>query len=203
MKKLVLLLFLLTSVLLPVEGNDDFGTWTLIQLNFNKNNFYSFVRAEYRSKDNMKAMDCWYIQPRVGYKFTSWLKTDVGYYFYKKPGSIEHRPYVSVTGTLKRENLSVSLREKYVYEYNATEKTSENVLRSQLKAQYAIPKSIFSPYVAVEVFTWKKWQKTRHYVGTQLNVSRNVSFDLYYMYYSFDGKPSEHVLGAGLIFDLN
>lgn len=69
MKKLILLLFLLLPTSLYADDKDDFGTWTILQLNYNRKNLYSSIRGEYRSRDNMQATECWFIQPWVGYKF--------------------------------------------------------------------------------------------------------------------------------------
>lgn len=35
-----------------------------------------------------------------------------------------------------------------------------------------------------------------------MNVAKNFDIDLFYMYYTFNGKPSEHVLGAGATINL-
>ena len=72
-----------------------------------------------------------------------------------------------------------------------------HALRSYLIAQYQIGKSPFAPYLAIEMFTWDKWQKTRHYVGTEIKVSEHSSFDIAYMYYTFANKPAEHLIVGG------
>lgn len=199
MRKLVLLLMLFFCTLICKAQEDSYlGLWTDIQLNHNFNEkWYGSVRAEYRGTDNLKSTECWLIRPVVGYKFTKWLKFDVGYDFLKKPSSLNHRARFSLTGTLNQGGLSVSLRERYIYAYNQDARKSSHVLRTQLKAQYKIPQSIFKPYVAVELFTWEKWQKTRHYVGTLIDFNEHHGLDLFYMYYTFDGKPAEHVIGVG------
>lgn len=204
MRKLsIFLLLSLCALVCRAQEDSYLGLWTDIQLNHNfSEKWYGSVRAEYRGTDNLKSTECWFIRPVVGYKFTSWLKFDVGYDFLKKPSSLNHRGLFSLTGTLKQGGLSVSLRERYIYAYNQDAKKSSHVLRTQLKAQYKIPQSMFKPYVAVELFTWEKWQKTRHYVGTLMNVAKNFDIDLFYMYYTFNGKPSEHVLGAGVMINL-
>lgn len=198
-QKVSLLLFF-TSLFLPMlqgQENDDFGTWTDFQATKSWNRIYASFRAEYDSKDNAKSLDIWFLRPTVGIKITPWLKFDVGYDFYNKPSEIQHRLLPSLSATLKEGKLTVSVRERYTMIYNPSSDTYSHILRSQLKAQYAIPNSHFKPYLAMEIFTWDHWQKTRHYVGTLINIANHHDLDLFYMYYTFDGKPAEHVLGLG------
>jgi hypothetical protein len=107
-----------------------------------------------------------------------------------------------VKGTLKQGNLSVSLRERYIHSWSPEIGEQGDVLRSRLKTQYSIPNSRFKPYLAVEVFTWDKWKKTRHYVGTTYDINNHFEIEGYYIYYTFDGKPAEHVLGIGLNIEI-
>jgi hypothetical protein len=77
-----------------------------------------------------------------------------------------------------------------------------NVLRSRLKVQYAIPESRLKPFLAMEVFTWDEWKKTRHYVGTTCSINKHFEIEGYYVYYTFANKPDEHVLGIGLNMEI-
>lgn len=195
-------LFLLMATVFAADSlwaqeNDDFGTWTDFQATKSWKRAYVSFRAEYRSNQNVQSLDCWFLRPTVGIKITPWLKFDVGYDFFNKPSTVQHRILPSLTATLKEGNLTVSLRERYTLIYSPSTEACSHLLRSQLKAQYAIPESRFKPYLAVEVFTWKNWQKTRHYVGTLFHIAEHHELDLFYMYYTFDDKPSEHVLGLG------
>lgn len=73
-----------------------------------------------------------------------------------------------------------------------------NVLRSRLKVSYAIPESRWSPYLAVEVFTWgDTWKKTRHYVAMDYDITDWMQFEAYYLYYTHNGLPAQHILGLG------
>lgn len=201
MKKIIILALALAILSIgAAQAQDDsyLGSWTDIQVSNNfTDHWYGSFRAEYRSKDNLQSTDCWFLRPTLGYKFNSWLKFDVAYDYLQKPSSLNHRALFSLTGTLKQGGLSVSVRERYIYAYNQDAQSSSHVLRSQFKAQYQIPNSIFKPYLAVELFTWDRWEKTRHYAGTLINISNHHALDLFYMYYTFDGKPAEHVIGVG------
>lgn len=198
-KILLLAIFILpTSIWAQNSESDDFGIWGDIQASKNWNKFYISLRAEGRSCDMSQSLDCWFLRPTIGVKPVNWLKIDAAYDFMMLPQNrIRHDFLFSITGTLKRENLSVSLRERYMLMAVPQDHKISHVLRSYLKAQYHIGNSAFTPYVAVELFTWTKWQKTRHYVGTDIKVSQHSSFDLAYMYYTFANKPAEHVLVAG------
>lgn len=198
-KVLVVVFFVLTGLVCRAQEEDScLGMWADVQVNHSfSENWYGSVRAEYRGTDNLKSTAFWFIRPIVGYKFTPWLKFDVGYDYFKKPTSLNHRALFSLTGTLKQGGLSVSVRERYIYSYNQEAGTSTNVLRSQLKAAYKVPDSMFKPYMAVELFTWAKWQKTWHFVGTQIDFNSHHGLDLFYVYATFDGKPAEHVIGIG------
>ncbi|MCQ2166250.1 MAG: DUF2490 domain-containing protein [Bacteroidales bacterium] len=143
------------------------------------------------------------MRPIVGYKFTPWLKGDVAYEFRQKYShDLKQRGLVSLTGTLKSGNLSVSLRERYVLEFTKKDGASafgsgKSVLRSMLTAKYSIPDTIFSPYLSTEAFTWKTWEKARFSAGTLLRVSKRSTFDVFYMYTIFASHPeaSQHALG--------
>lgn len=181
------------------EEDNTFGGWEFLEVyhGFNETNLFTsfyFEHANYQ----YKRLESWYARLMFGYKFNNWLKTDVAYDFMQEPDFITHRAVADLTGTLKQGNLTVSVRERYIHSWSPKVNEQGNVLRSRLKAQYAIPNTRFEPYLAVEVFTWDKWKKTRHYVGSTYSINNHLEIEGYYIYYTFDGKPAEHVLGIGL-----
>lgn len=192
-------LLLLTNAQAQEKQHDDFGIWG--DVHFTKtwdNGIYIGLRAEGRSCDLTRSLDCWFIRPIVGYKPLKWLKFDAAYDFLMLPEScIRHDFLFSVTGTLKRENLSVSWRERYMLMAMHDGSSLSHTLRSFLQVKYQIGESRFAPYMAIELFTWDKWQKTRHYVGTDIRVSKHSALDIYYVYYTFAGRPAEHIAGIG------
>ena len=96
---------------------------------------------------------------------------------------------------------NISIRERYMHTWRPDSQKDE--LRSRLKVQYYIPDSRFSPYLAMEVFTWGvKWMQTRHYVACDYKLTPWMQLEWYYMYYAFKEAPAEHVIGIGLNFDL-
>lgn len=181
---------------------DDFGSWIDVQLNHKfSNEVYSAIRIEHRTKNNMKDLDVWFVRPTIGYNLTSWLKADLSYDFLRTTTTTTHRSLLGITGTLRQGNMSMSIKERWQYAYTPDSKKAANTLRSKFTASYAIPNSIFKPYVAMEIFTDKKWQKTRHYIGTDIKLSRQSSLDVYYLWYTFADNTASHIIGLG--YNLN
>lgn len=199
MRRTLLAAILLLLAALPGRA-DDFGSWHFIHVIKPLGGSSAFVgfRAEYRDCNNFSATERWYLRPIVGYRFTPWLKGELMYDFMRKAGDIQiHQAIAGITATLKSGPLSVSVRERFQYSYNATAGTSRNYLRSHLKTAYAIPRSRFTPYLAVELFTWDDWIKTRHYAGTAIRLSEQCALDVYYLYHTFASQEASHILGLG------
>ena len=189
------------SVSAQESGAEDnrFGGWEFFEASYSFKNLGWFTSV-YFEHDNYqyKRLECWYIRLTLGYKINSWLKTDVAYDFMQEPAYITHRGIYDITATVKQGNLTVSLRERYIHSWSPSIGKHSDVLRSRIKAQYSIPDSRFGPYLAVEVFTWDAWKKTRHYVGTTYKINDHFEIEGYYLYYTFADSPAEHVLGIGL-----
>ncbi len=183
---------------------DDFGIWSTVNVKYNfTKKIYGSTLFEFRSKENTQRMDCFISRQYLGYNWTSWLKSDVAYDFITTPSSVHNRFLFSVTGTLKEGNFSFSLRERYLYDYTVKSHSGENVLRSKASVHYHIPNTIFSPYMAIELFTWEHWKKTRHYAGTKIKLTDQSSLDIFYMYYTKRNKTFEqHLLGIGYILKI-
>lgn len=126
-----------------------------------------------------------------------------GYDIFRNPVCWSHRAVYDVTGSMKSGDLQVSVRERYIHAWSPAIGTQSNELRSLLKVQYNIPDSAFHPYLSAEVFTWgDRWKKTRHHVGCMYDLAQGVQVECYYLYFTFDGKPAEHVIGLGLNMDI-
>lgn len=194
---------LLCSVTVAAQENEPedntFGGWEFFELShsFKNNNWFTSIYFEH---DNYqyKRLECWYTRLTVGYKINSWLKTDVAYDFMQEPDYVTHRGVYDISATLRQGNLSVSVRERFVYSWSPAISKHSNVLRSRLKVQYDMPNSRFSPYLAMEVFTWDVWKKTRHYIATTYQINEHFEIEGYYLYYTFASAQAEHVLGIGL-----
>lgn len=199
MRRVGLAAFLFLLLALPGRA-DDFGSWHFIQAikPLGSSGAYLGFRAEYRDYNNFSATERWYLRPIVGYRFTSWLKGELMYDFMRKSGDIQiHQAIAGIIATLREGPLSVILRERYQYSYNATAGTTRNYLRSYLKTAYTIPQSRLVPYLAVELFTWDTWVKTRHYAGTAIRLGEQCSLEVYYMYHTFASQEASHLLGLG------
>jgi hypothetical protein len=198
---LILASLSITNLNAQTEESEDntFGGWEFFEVyhNFKNSNWFTSIYFEHDNYQYQR-LECWYTRLTLGYKINSLLKTDVAYDFMQEPDYVTDRGVYDITATLKQGNLSISLRERYIHSWSPEVGKHSDVLRSRLKAQYSIPNSRFSPYLAVEVFTWDIWKKTRHYVATTYEINDNFEVEGYYLYYTFAGAPAEHVLGIGL-----
>lgn len=181
------------------ENDDTFSVWNDIQITKNLGKYSISLRGEHWTGDR------YFVQPSFGVKPLSWLKLDAGYFWidrYKTADKeFRHRAFAQATFTAKNGPLSVSLRERYMYEWinKGGVWSGNNVMRHRLMAQYAATKSV-KPYLAAEVFHWTKWTMTRHYVGTVFTLAKGHDLDLFYMYLTNAGKPAQHTLGLGYHF---
>ena len=203
---IIFLTLILTSLASHAQEKEDntFGGWEFFEVNhdFGKGPWFASFYFEH---DNYqyKRLECWYTRTTLGVKLLPWLKADVAYDFMQEPSWHTHRAAFDLTGTLKQGNLKLSIRERYMHDWTPETGSSGNVLRSRLKAQYSIPDSRFSPYLAVEVFTWgDEWKKTRHYVACDYDLTPSIQLEAYYLYYAFNAVPAEHVIGIGANFYL-
>ena len=199
---LVAALSLLIPGALQAQENDRFGGWEFFEVNHEFGNGPFFAKF-YFEFDNygFNRMECWYTRTSFGLKLFPWLKANLAYDYLRYPSFITHKAVFDVIGTLKQGGLTVSIRERYMHDWTPSLGTQGDVLRSRLKVQYSIPETRFSPYLAVEVFTWGDvWKKTRHYVACDYDLSKSVQLEAYYLYYAFNGLPAEHIIGTGVNF---
>ena len=201
---LVAVLSLVTSGVLRAQENenDRFGGWEFFEVNHEFGNGPFFAKF-YFEFDNygFNRMECWYTRTSFGLKLFPWLKANLAYDYLRYPSFTTHKAVFDVIGTLKQGGLTVSIRERYMHDWTPSLGTQGDVLRSRLKVQYSIPETRFSPYLAVEVFTWGDvWKKTRHYVACDYDLSKSVQLEAYYLYYAFNGLPAEHIIGTGVNF---
>ncbi len=199
---LVAALSLLIPGALQAQENDRFGGWEFFEVNHEFGNGPFFAKF-YFEFDNygFNRMECWYTRTSFGLKLFPWLKANLAYDYLRYPSFTTHKAVFDVIGTLKQGRLTVSIRERYMHDWTPSLGTQGDVLRSRLKVQYSIPETRFSPYLAVEVFTWGDvWKKTRHYVACDYDLSKSVQLEAYYLYYAFNGLPAEHIIGTGVNF---
>lgn len=210
MKRRFILFLLSLALPLTLQAQEDlpeswrFGGWEFVEVNhdFGSSPFFGSFYFEH---DNLgyRYFDCWYTRTTLGIKILPWLKADVAYDFLKEPSAVSHKLLLDVTGTLKSGNFKVAIRERYIHSWTPSTGKESNVLRSRLKVQYSIPESRWSPYLAIEVFTWgDTWKKTRHYVACNYDITSWMQLEAYYLYYTHNGRPAQHILGIGMNFYL-
>ena len=196
MKKLLILLAFAATVVDALAQRPDAGAWGSLQLSHRWNNgWYANLRGEYRQRGPQT--DIWFIRSTVGRRLTPWLQADVGLDRFATPSSLSLRAILSVTFSLRQGPLTASLRQRYIPSRNVHTGAIGHLLRSQLKVSYAIPSSIATPYMAVEVYGWEHWRQTHHFAGTRLRLGDQQSLDLFYLYGTYASKPEMHALGVG------
>ena len=187
----------------------DLGTWSSLQVIKSFGAPYAMARLEHRSFDNIHGTECWFAMAGGGLNINKWLKGDLSYEYWSIPSAgnmVQHKAVLCFTETLKREGLAVSLREKYELAYNPASGSISNTLRTRFRGQYKAPDSILTPYLMYEYFSsldGKGWVRSLHYAGTEINLGKGHSLDLFYMYHLFDKAgltAACHVLGAGYYF---
>ena len=193
-----------------------------------RNNFKTMDRwsiglgASYKFNKWMKA-DAGYALLNTNFHEDISLKSN-GNYNNWRPSywGIRHRAYASVTGTYKfRNNLRISLRERWQYTYRP-EKTvarwdfdnswwenkaragkGKNQLRSRLQIEYDKKKALLTPYASVEFYNSMAIEKIRYTAGTDINVKKNHTFNIFYRYQNMKNveddeyEPDMHYLGVG------
>ena len=138
---------------------------------------------------------------------------------------IRHRVHASLTGTYKfQNNLRLSLRERWQYTYRP-EKTvtrwdfdnscwedkvrsgkGKNQLRSRLQLEYDKKNALLTPYASVELYNAWAIEKIRYTAGTDINVTKNHTFNVFYRYQNMksvddgDYDPDMHYIGVGYKF---
>ena len=205
----ILSFFALLAAQASAQTTSDFGTWSSIQLVKSFGAPYAMARLEHRSFDQVRSTECWFAMAGAGYNFNSWFKGDLSYEYWSIPSAgdlIQHKAVLSLTETLKREGLSVALREKYELAYNPGAKSFSNTFRARIRGQYKAPDSIFTPYLMYELFgnlDSSRWVRSLHYAGTEISLGKGHSLDLFYLYHLYDKgglTAACHLMGIGYTF---
>lgn len=207
MKKLFLLAALAAVCsVVSAQTRADLGSWVSASLVKSWDKPFVSARLEHRSCANLRVTECFFVAVSGGYNFNGWLKGDIGYEYWNLPNNGHasvHKATAGLTGTIRREGLAVSLREKYEQAF-AVGGGASGTLRSRLRAQYKCPSSAFTPYLMYEHFqcfgAQTGWQRSLHYVGTEINLGRGNNLDIFYNYHLFPRGSnicSCHVIGVG------
>ena len=136
-----------------------------------------------------------------------------------------HRLNASLTADYKfSNNLHFSLRERWQYTYRP-EKTvtrwdfdnsqwedkvragkGKNQLRSRLQVEYDKKRATLKPYASMELYNSWAIEKIRYTVGTDIKLTNQHSFDVFYRYQNVknidedDYDPDMHYVGVGYKF---
>lgn len=147
---------------------------------------------EIRTKNNTSKLDVVRFNTSFGYKFNKYFSTGIGYAFITKPNTntttgtvISNRYWIDATGSISASDFSFSLRERFQQTFALKECVT--LLRSELKAQYSIPQSIFKPYISVEPHLFmfnelKGLKEVRYNIGTSIAINKNNDLQVYGRY---------------------
>lgn len=200
MKKLSLV-FVLALAIASAARADDGGAWLNVQANWGSQKAYAFARGEYRSYNNFSDTEAVFGAFGVGYKFSSWFKSDLSYEIWGVNDMTIHKAVLTCNASMTREALTVSLREKFEYAVNPTVSSKNLTVRTRLRAQYAFQNSPFRPYMMAECFNSSSWVRSLYYIGTEIPVGKHNLFDIFYLYHVPAGADQEHVIGVGYYFN--
>ena len=76
-------------------------------------------------------------------------------------------------------------------------------MRSRLQIEYDKKKALLTPYASVEFYNSMAIEKIRYTAGTDINVKKNHTFNIFYRYQNMknvedgDYEPDMHYLGVG------
>ncbi|MBO4587984.1 MAG: DUF2490 domain-containing protein [Bacteroidales bacterium] len=217
MKHLLSFSLLVAALLCPLvsiaqeERENDFGIWGSVDMSYTfkqrvndssdqkqASRWSAGVRFEYRSKELSHQTNLWFVRPYVGFRATKWLRFALYYDYFKKPTIYQHRILFDATESLSRSGLTVSLRERFIVAYAPETDKWSWVLRPKLTAKYHIGDTRFSPYMAFELYTNHHWTMMHNFVGTNINLGKGSSLDLFYMFGLNNGtNRQDHILGVG------
>lgn len=184
----------------------DLGTWNHVTVIKPIGKYYAMARLEHRSYENVGATEAAFAMAGAGYNFSKWLQGDVSYEYWKIPAAgdiVCHKAVFCLTGTLRRDILAVSLKEKYELAVNAGEGDPYGTLRTRLRAQVSPEGFFMKPYVISEFFngfSGTGWIRSLHYVGADIPICKGNTLDVYYMYHLYNkggSVASCNVLGLG------
>ena len=210
LKKIAACMIVFLPTLLGAQTS-DFGSWCDVQVIKSLGKAYAMARLEHRSCESLSKTECALAMAGAGYRFTPWLKGDLSYEFWKIPASGDatiHKAVGSLSATLKKEELSVSLREKYELSFNAATAPA-GTLRSRLSVNWTPKSGPFRPYLMYEFFnglSGEGWIRSLHYAGTEIKISANHSIDVFYLLHLHPASSSasgtstvrcDHILGLG------
>lgn len=181
------------------EEDNSFGGWHFLEVShsFGNSPWSAMLYFEHENYQYQR-LDCWYLRPGVRFRALPWLKLGLSYDYLQLSSTYGHRIVADVVGTLKEDNLTASLRFRYLHTWKPKMGTEDNELRTRLIVSYHIPETRLSPYMAVEVFTWgSAWKRSRHYAACTYDITSHIQVEGFYML-TFSGHTPEHILGLGL-----
>ena len=202
-KKLILALALLTGTCLGASAQNNLaGMWASAHVNKVWNeHWYNSARFEYRMA--AEETECWFLMVGGGYSYKKFFRAELDYEFWQvEPSTTFHKGVLALTGSYRIDNWSFALREKYELSFNPESSPCDNNFRTKFTIGYKVPDSRFKPYMAYELFHFDKWRRMLYYCGTEINISKRSTFDIFYLLNYAKGGDFIHTVGLGYILNL-
>lgn len=184
-----------------LKGEDiDFRIYSRAGIKFNiVQGLSNTTDLELRTKEHSSKISVLRINTYFGYKFNSYFTIGAGYAFITAPtfhdpivingttynNAISNRYWIDATGSVGMGDFKLSLRERFQQTFALG--THVTLLRSELKLQYAIKKSIFTPFVSCEphiyMFNSSKGAKeVRFNLGTTISINKSNDLQVFGRY---------------------
>ena len=183
------------------------------------------IGAEYKPLKNVK-LAAGYMLLNDNFREDISYKANGGYNNWRPSyWGIRHRFHASVTGSYKlTKSLRLSLRERWQYTYRpettvsrwdfdnswwedkVRESKGKHQLRSRLQVDYEKKHALLAPYASVELYNSWAIEKVRYTLGTNINLSKQHTFSLYYRFQDMKNvaadvyDPDMHYIGVGYKF---
>ena len=183
------------------------------------------IGAEYKPLKNVK-LAAGYMLLNDNFREDISYKANGGYNNWRPSyWGIRHRFHASVTGSYKlTKSLRLSLRERWQYTYRpektvsrwdfdnswwedkVRESKGKHQLRSRLQVDYEKKHALLAPYASVELYNSWAVEKVRYTLGTNINLSKQHTFSLYYRFQDMKNvavdvyDPDMHYIGVGYKF---
>lgn len=212
------IIMILLSLALPVVAQDKLENSFYIELS--KKVFPKFTIAleeDFRLRDNFNEIDRFSTTLAISYQICKQLKAGgaynlINYNHPSKGWETRHRYFFYLTGSKKIHRLTLSLRERFQSTYRVHVKETAKranpklYLRSRLKAEYDIRRSVFEPFAAIELYNTlndpqgNRMDRLKYLIGSNYKFNKQNIIQLYYRYTNFtddDEANGKQMIGIG------
>ncbi len=189
----VVFAFVLISVA-SARVDEDANIWG--SFNIKKkftDDFWMTGRTEYWSRDGLSTTDQWFGRIFAFYQIWDYVNIGIGYdHMRTHSGEKAQLSYyqpknnfmLQSTLAVPVSDFRLSFRQRYTHSRlsscNGKSRDFSNSMRSKFMVKYHIPNCAIAPFVADELFYWKKMTQNRADIGFSYKINSNNSVDIFY-----------------------